>query len=502
MSNGESGIKRSARGSRAKKGATGIELSMEERLKICEKYVLDIGLFARTFFPHLMTSSSAKFHEEIFKQIPHHTYMCVQVFRGGAKSTIGLIIYSIWHSLFLQYGNIGLYSKSESFIMNEIMRVIKGEFERNERLRAFFGDLTTSKWAESFFVLKNGITFEGGGIGGQLRGGRKGLILLDDLEDEDSASSEEQRDKLRRRINKELIPKLVPNGQIIYFGTPIHNLAYIKQISDTPNNGWYKLKFPAYRQGIQQEGYEAWPEVFPHKRLQEIKRTMGSNEFSAEYMCEPISDGTRPIHPDQIRYWETIPTQHSSVLALDPAYSEDESADWKVCVMVSIDAQQNRYLSTYIRTHAQSGEYIDETINLWLLHKHEIQAIGIPNSGVEKQFFNDFLKRCNERKLYPPVVEIKNAFSTASGTSVRKKSSRIIAALQRLFEQGKYYIHANHMEARDELLSIGESRWDDLADAMAGAEQLLMNAYVPQEEEHYANNGLQLAYNGTTGYGI
>lgn len=477
-------------------------LNKEEKLELLEKCSEDIKMFAETFFPHLLSSESAEFHDVIYRELPVRDFSCVQVFRGGAKSTIGLIIYPIWFAIYMRIGNISLISMSERFILNEIMRIIKKEFESNIMLREIFGDLTTQKWSESFFVLKNGISFEGCGISGQLRGGRKGLIVLDDLEDEESSSSEEQRDKLRKRINKELIPKLVKNGQMIYFGTPIHNLCFIKQLFDTPKNGWFKLKFPAYKNGEIRAGNEAWPSLFPHERLERIKNTMGSNEFACEYLCEPVAEGSQPIKPEQIKYWETLPEQRSSVISLDPAYSEDAGADWKVASMVSIDSLQNRYLCSYIRTHAQLGEYIDSVINLWLLHKHEVQAIGIPNSGVEKSFFESFNKRCTERKVYPPIMELKNTYTGTSGVSVRNKKSRIIAALQGLFEHGKYYIHSNHQEARDELLSVGTSRWDDVVDSMAGAEQLLQNAYVPITNEQQFSGYENTQLTGTTGYGI
>jgi len=109
------------------------------------------------------------------------------------------------------------------------------------------------------------------------------------------------------------------------------------------------------------------------------------------------------------------------------------------------------------------GEFMDAIVNLWLQNRNTVTAIGIPNSGVEKSFFDSFLKKCDEKKVYPPVVELKNAFTqTGTSISIRGKKARVTAALQPLFEQGKYFIHPDHIEARDELLTIGSSRWDDV----------------------------------------
>ena len=94
------------------------------------------------------------------------------------------------------------------------------------------------------------------------------------------------------------------------------------------------------------------------------------------------------------------------------------------------------------------------------------------------------MRKAEERKLYPPFVELKNSFTDATNRTHRKKISRIIAALQPLFEAGKYYIHKSHLEAKDELLTIGFSRWDDIVDTLAYAEQIIQPVYFePKVEE-------------------
>jgi len=217
-------------------------------------------------------------------------------------------------------------------------------------------------------------------------------------------------------------------------------------------------------------------------------------------MNNPVSDETAPIKESQIRYWKEFPLTYSSVLAVDPAYSDDEKSDYKVVSHIAIDQQMNRYLASYIRTHSPIGEFQDAIINLWLQNRSTITAIGIPNAGVEKSFFDSFLKKCEERKLYPPVVELKNSFTqTGTSISIRGKKARVTAALQPLFEQGRYYIHPDHYEARDELLTIGSSRNDDLVDSMAYAEQLLVPSFIEieqhtetiREQKHHQNYGME-----------
>jgi hypothetical protein len=468
-----------------------------------ETWKNDILLFAEEFFPLLLTRPSANFQKEIYGALgKRHRSLCIEVFRGGGKSTICLIIKPIHFALFNQLGDITLISKSESFVLNEINRKIKFEFESNLKLREAFGDLTTEKWSESYFVLKHGIAFEGLGIGGQLRGGRRGLIVLDDLEDEESAISEDQRDKLKRRIGKEIAPKLLPEGEMVYVGTPVHQLCYIHQVYKTPNNGWEKLMFPAYKDGKQEDGKEQWKEMYNHTFLQSEKSKWGTNYFSSEYLCNPIVDENCPIREDQIRYWTELPKQYSCVIAVDPAYSEDATADYKTVSVVAIDNQQNRYLLHYIRTHQPLGEFQDAIISTWIQHKNYCTAVGIPNSGVEKGFFDSFMRKCEERKVYPPIAELKNAFTRAGTSSnVRNKTARIVAALQPLFQSGKYYIRPEHLEARDELLTIGQSLHDDIVDTLTYSETILQPVFYDLKEANDRYEELETINRGTTGYG-
>lgn len=443
----------------------------------------DISFFATTFFPELTPLGVAPFHLEVYNDLLKHDYYACAAPRGHAKSTIGLIINAMHFALHRKVGDITLLSQSEDFVRNEIVRRIKGNFENNKLLRAVYGDQVTSKWSESYFVLANGIAFETAGIGGQLRGGRRGLIALDDLESNETCESEDQRKKLEARVTKELIPKLLPGGQMVYFGTLIHSLCYLKQILDggtigtSDGNGWFKRLYTAYPDGIQAEGHELWPSMLPHTELQSRKAKMGSSAFNSEYMNNPVASEDAPIKDYQIRTWSELPTQYSTVIAVDPAYSEDAKSDFKAAAVVAVDVNQNRYCIEYIRTRKPQGEFIDAVLNLYVKHKNTLTALGVPASGTEREFYRTFTEKAANRKLYPPMVELKNLYVTSSGENKRSKISRIIASLQPLFESGKYFIGKDHQELKDELLTIKSAIHDDLVDAVSYCENLLTPVY-------------------------
>lgn len=470
-----------------------------------------IEYFASEFFSHIIHKKSAPFQQVIYDDLLDPGFYACEAPRGHAKSTIGLVIKPIHYAIFHAIGDVSLLSASESFVINEIVRVVKREFESNEKLKYFFGDMKTSKWSETYFVIKkhenlNGggyVAFEAGGIGGQLRGGRRGLICLDDLETNETVESEEQREKLRNRINKELIPKLLPGGQLTYFGTPISPLCYLRHIMKN-EKGWKKRSFDCYVDGIEGKGHELWPDMMPHEELQRRKAIMGTNAFQAEYRCNPISEATAAIKEDMIQVWDDLPSQMNIVMAVDPAYSEDPKADPKVCSVIGCDYRSNRYLITYIRNRRPQGEFIDAVLNLFLTYKNQVIALGIPKGGGDSEFWNSFLRRCRERDINPPLIELKNTFTTASGEVKKNKKARAIAALQPLFESGKYFIHGNHVEAREELLLLNpkvDQEHDDIIDTLAYAEQLMVPAYSDEEVVDVGRGEPSMA-GKSSGYGI
>lgn len=441
--------------------------------------------FSKVICANIVTGEVPEFHKEIYRLICNNSRVALAAPRGFSKSCIVSKIYPLWLALFERRKDICIISASETLAV-EHLRYIKQEIETNQYILGLWGDLKSSKWTENHIILKmpNGlINIRAKGAGGQIRGFRPDCIILDDIETDDSVESEEQRKKIKNWLFKACLNTLLPGGQLLIIGTLIHPLSVLADLLDTPN-GWAKKKYTAYTDGVEAEGHELWPEQRPHKWLQRRKREIGSWAFASEFMNDPRADEHNPVKQNMLRYWNKLPQDMNLVVTVDPAYSDEDKADYKVAALLGIDTQSNRYLVDYIRTHKPMGEFIDSIINLYLRHKATITAVGLPNSGTEKQFFNTFMEKANNRQVYPPVTELKHTFTSSTGGQVRQKKARIIAALQPLFEQGKYFLHETHYEARDELLSIGSSRWDDIVDCMAYGEQVLTPFSIQKVEEH------------------
>lgn len=473
----------------------------EQKLAYYLHYKKSFSEFVKFFCKDYLIVETPEFHQELFSLLPTADRLVLASPRGFAKSHICSIFYPMWCGAFGHKKDICIISASET-LATDWLRKIRMELETNPKYAYFWGTLQSPKWTENHIILANGVNIRVRGVGGQIRGFRPDCLILDDIETDESVESEEQTSKIRDWLFKACLNTLLPTGQFIVVGTVLHPLSVLNTLLTT-NNGWNKRKFQAYKEGKQEEGHELWPKLWPHKKLQERKAEIGSFRFASEFMNDPVSDETAPIKQEYIREWKELPTQYSCVIAVDPAYSDDEQADYKVAVLVALDHNMNRYLVHYIRTHAPLGEFQEAVINLWQSNRTTITGLGIPHAGTEKAFYDSFLKKCDERKVYPPVVEVKNVFTDPhTNTSRRSKMGRVVAALQPLFEQGKYYIHANHFEARDELLLLGSSKNDDLVDAMSYAEQILQPVFYEQGLNSDGMPDEEPVFKGDTGYGV
>ena len=444
-----------------------------------------------------------QFHQEICKLVKTEDRVCLAAPRGFAKSTWISKIYPLYLALFKKKKDICIISASEG-LATEHMRWIKQKLETDEKIILLFGNLKSDKWSESHIIVRHPdgttVNIRAKGAGGQIRGFRPDCLILDDIETDESVLSEEQRKKLKKWLFTACINCLLPGGQLILIGTVIHPLSVLADLLETPN-GWIKRRWKAYKEGIEEPGYELWGELRTHEWLQNRKKEIGSFSFASEYMNDPKLDEEAPIKYEYIKTWEELPKQLNLVIAVDPAYSEDVKADFKVAVLIGIDQKNNRYLVDYVRTHKPTGEFIDKFLNLFIANKESITAVGIP-AGREKEFFDKVIEKSQLRNITIPIIEVKNSFiQSATSTTIRNKKRRITAALQPLFEQGRYYIHANHVEAKEELLTIGSSRWDDIVDAMTYAEQILTPVYFDTtDEDEYGYQKEEEAY--VDGYGI
>lgn len=199
---------------------------------------------------------------------------------------------------------------------------LRDELESNESIRRTYGDLARvdetdaarpkrgvkgsqlrrkRKWTETDFTTTTGVRVVAVGAGSKVRGllrsGRRpSLIIVDDLENDESVQTSAARAKLERWLNKALIPTgLEGRCLTVMIGTILHADSLLSRIlSATEYSGWLKRRFAALYNDAGEPDSEGdvvlWPELWSRVRLMARRAKIGSIAFAQEYLNLPIDD--------------------------------------------------------------------------------------------------------------------------------------------------------------------------------------------------------------------
>lgn len=187
--------------------------------------------------------------------------------RGNAKTTFKMLIKAV-HAICYKYHPFIIvvgYSDKEA---TDKTRDIRDELALNERLIEVFGPLVSPTAAMSDFITKNGVRVVARSRGGQIRGlkyrkDRPSLIILDDVESQESVNTPEQRAKTETWLKKDVIGAGSADGAtcVIIVGTILHQESMLAGLLKTP--GWRRSKYKALHQPAErQDLWDQWKEIY------------------------------------------------------------------------------------------------------------------------------------------------------------------------------------------------------------------------------------------------
>lgn len=296
-----------------------------------------------------------------------------------------------------------------------------------------------------------------------------------------------------KEVGKEDVWDLSIEGEhsFIAEGFVVHNTTWhwddlYAWIQETPEiaQDFAILKLPAYT-GDFGTGELLFPTRLGWSALEQQKRQQGSFHFSAQYMLDPIPTDEQVFRPPFKTYEETDlrGIELKKFVTVDPAISEEKTADYSAMVCVGVDKNNDWYILDIWRERVQPKALIDQ-IFYWN-EKHKPVSVGIETVAFQKAlqyFIYDEMKRRN-RTI--PLIELKN--------NDRSKDERI-RGLQPRYEMGSifhpqktYVPNVEYLE--DELRRFPKNAHDDVIDALASHLEL---AFPPKknEERHYVKRSV------------
>jgi len=349
-----------------------LDLSKEEVAALIRQYsdpkelaLANFGFFVRYYLLEYFEDvvEVPEFHETWFVEI-HYDRLLRRAPRSHAKSKIHSVAYPLWRIVRNRSVRIDIFSITDKEAFKFTNDMI-GHMENNEKLIKDFGrfrPLIPRIWSPQQFLVEGSKyrkdpTVRASCFWAAHPGGRKDLILLDDVVDRNVVQAQASRDKAMEIYGKVIRPTLEPDGQIIAVGTVYHYDDIYARLEAT---GKYESR--TEKAVIDEEKrIVLWPERWPYDKLIAIREEIGTTDFSQQYQNEAVDELNTKFpmawfkkrkHPTFSMY-SSPPAPgsfRSTIMAFDlgaitnKQQAMEKDSNFSAMVMLGIDAAWNRWL--------------------------------------------------------------------------------------------------------------------------------------------------------------
>lgn len=433
-----------------------------------------------SLFPDHLNARLPHFQKEILHKIPSSNRLAIVAPRGSGKSTLINIPVMAWFSLLAESHFTVLISSTLPQARLHL-DAIANEIETNPFIKWLFGEVKGKIWGSEMLIIESpfgttAIVAKGAGQkirGLKFRSYRPELVIIDDLEDDESVKSQDLRDKLEKWFRFNLLRGLSKKkNKIIYVGTLLDEKALLTRISQKKEpifQSWDVLFYTA----ITENGESFWEEQFPIEYLRGIRDNpehpdfVGELVFDQEMMNHPRNEKDRIIKPEWVDnymysgYEKDEKWMHSLevYIIIDPAISQKEkSSDFALHTM-GIDSLGHSWHLNTIRGKFSIEDQIKYTIDEYERWRGTCKGIGIESIAYQKVLSQLIRTECAKRRLYPNIKEI---------FTHKDKSTKMVSVSPR-FQGGLVHLLREHKETptlRDQLISFPQGN-NDSADALA-----------------------------------
>lgn len=439
-------------------------------------------LFFYVYMAHQVTYKTADFHKELFA-LTHDTEHVLKViigFRGSGKTTILSESYPIWAILGAPQKKFVLIVCKTAEQARQKLKNIKLALETNELLRADLGPFKEDpdEWNANSLVLDKyeakitAVSSEQSIRGAKFRGVRPDLVIMDDIEDQESVRSLEAREKLYDWISGEIMPIGDKGTAFIMLGNALHPesllLRWAKRIQNGEIQGLFK-KYPI----VTNKGEILWPGKYPTLKDIEKERTLIGDErtWQREYLLNPIPKIEQIIKEDWLQYYEHLPSIKNgncigTFIGVDPAISKREHADYTAMVSAHVFVIKEEVYA-YISPNPINARLDNPELLSTVKHLSDSMESGWAKILVEKAGYQEAIaQQLQEDGYHTEAVAIGGI----------QKSDRLRMASTHI-QRGRILFPLRDNTLTKALLNFGVSKHDDLVDAFS----LLAN-YVCSEK--------------------
>ncbi len=227
--------------------------------------------------------------------------------RAHAKSTGLTHVFGLAVLLFRVQSYAVIVSATEDLAIDHLGDMAK-ELRENEDLREEFGIVSLPVDAKTEVIAKfddgHEIRIIAKGSGQKMRGlkwngKRPGLILGDDLEEDEQVENADRRRKFRRWVFRALLPARRKGGIVRLHGTILHEDSLLARLQKDAT--WKTLLFKAHK-AFDDFSNILWPEQFPIASLKAIRQGYinqgDAPGYSQEYLNDPLDNSDAYLQRD------------------------------------------------------------------------------------------------------------------------------------------------------------------------------------------------------------
>jgi hypothetical protein len=355
--------------------------------------------------------------------------------RNHAKSTSLTHDYGLAIALFRIEPYILVVGSSEEMAI-EHLGDIANELRENEPLIQHFGikgflvDQKTDIIVEcldgyQFRILARGA--EQKIRGRKWHGKRPGLVLCDDLEDDEQVESTDRRRKFRRWFFRACKQALRDKGLIRVHGTILHEDSLLNRL--TRNKTWKTLKYRAHH-SFDDFSEKLWPEKFSEERLRNIRQEFinegDSAGYSQEYLNDPFDHADAYLRRDD--FLPLIEGDRESYKAMgcgvDLAVSMSDAANKTSFTIGGKDSTNALIVLDNITKRMDSLTIVETFFDINAAWNHNETLIFYPEDGVIWKAISPMIyAEMRKRDVYlilVPILPVKD--KAIRGRALQKKT--------------------------------------------------------------------------------
>lgn len=383
-----------------------VKASMDNTLKI-----LSLNYFITTMLPKFRLGWRNIEWSNLTQLYPWSCYLCARASGKSYQWSYAFILWRLWSytrpTAYRQDTVDNANRKETCYITNtftlakvQIAKVTE-EIEANDLIKEKLNPYNKASIGETAIKTETGSTLHVRGKDSMIRGLHVGACLCDDMPDESSLYSDEQREKLKELLKGTIEPIVEPYGYFLVTGTPYSSASNELYQVLKADKRFYCFEYPI----LFPDGRPLAPDRYTFEQILAKKEELGTIVFNREYLVVPISD-TSTIFPyeylmrsvigmETIRFASSIddfPFKLTRVhIGVDFAVSGNIGADYTVYSVWGKDAMDNYYLLYYYRKRGMShNEQVDKIVQLdRLFHPNKIrcEANGFQSilSGLAKE---------------------------------------------------------------------------------------------------------------------